>query len=118
MSERRPKLLHDAIGAIEAATQFIGDISLDGYEASLLLRSAVERQLEILGEACTRLSKEEATLISRIPACRLAIGLRNRIIHGYDSVDDETVYRTVKDHLPGLRADLSVYLEQLLKDRP
>jgi uncharacterized protein YutE (UPF0331/DUF86 family) len=41
-----------------------------------------------------------------VPDIRLAIGLRNRIIHGYDAVDDELVYETVQKDLPGLRAAL------------
>jgi uncharacterized protein with HEPN domain len=48
-----------------------------------------------------------------IPGCRLAIGLRNRIIHGYDAVDDETVYRTVLEDLPALRSDLATCLARL-----
>jgi uncharacterized protein with HEPN domain len=113
MPDRRLKLLYDAIHAIDAAVSFLTSVSLDGYETSLLLRSAVERQLEILGEACNRLAKEDPALVSAIPACRLAIGLRNRIIHGYDTVDDETVYRTVQDHLPALRTDLAECLARL-----
>ncbi|WP_366557548.1 HepT-like ribonuclease domain-containing protein [Rhodoferax sp.] len=48
-------------------------------------RSAVERQLEILGEACARLAKLEPALIGSVINLKLAIDLRNRIIHGYDS---------------------------------
>ena len=76
-------------------------------------RSAVERQLEILGEACSRLAKLEPTLIESVPNLKLAIALRNRIIHGYDSADDEIVYFTVKDDLK----DLQVAMSQLLKAR-
>ncbi len=44
----------------------------------------------------------------------MAIGLRNRIIHGYDAVDDETVYRTVIDDLPALRTALQAELARLV----
>jgi len=47
-----------------------------------------------------------------VPLARLAVGLRNRIIHGYDAVDDETVYRTVVDDLPALRALLQAWLAE------
>ncbi|HSW07184.1 DUF86 domain-containing protein [Aquabacterium sp.] len=113
MLDRRPKLLVDALGAIDAAMSFAIGKSLESYEADLLLRSGVERQLEILGEACARLVKEHDALFNEIPATRLAVGLRNRIIHGYDAVDDETVFRTVQDDLPGLRATLQLWLSQL-----
>lgn len=49
-------------------------------------------------------------MFERLPATRMAVGLRNRIIHGYDAVDDETVYRTVTDDLPSLGAALQAWL--------
>lgn len=113
MVDRRPKLLFDALGAIDAATQFASGRDLASYAADLMLRSAVERQLEILGEACTRLQKEDPDLATTLPAIRLAIGLRNRIIHGYDAVDDETVWRTVQDDLAPMRSALAALLRQL-----
>lgn len=70
-------------------------------------RSAVERQLEILGEACARLARMEPSLLGSVANMKLAIDLRNRIIHGYDAVDDEIVYLTVVDDLDSLRFDLS-----------
>lgn len=48
----------------------------------------------------------------RIPATRLAVGLRNRIIHGCDVVDNETVYRTVIDDLPALEDAFRVWLAE------
>lgn len=103
--DRRPKWLFDAVTAVEAAQVFVAGLDLPAYEASLLVRSAVERQLEILGEAGVRLAEQ-------IPALRLAIGLPNRIIHGYDTVDDETVWRTVQDDLPELGRQLRAMLPQ------
>jgi uncharacterized protein with HEPN domain len=110
MTDRRPKLLFDALSAIDAARSFAAGKSIDDYEADLLLRSAVERQLEILGEACMRLAKDDPALFERLPETRLAVGLRNRIIHGYDAVDNLTVYRTVTDSLPALRLKLNDWL--------
>jgi uncharacterized protein with HEPN domain len=112
MTERTPKLLVDAIDAIGSAQQFIAGTSLAQYVADKMRRSAVERQLEILGEACARLAKLEPALIARVENLKLAIDLRNRIIHGYDSVDDEIVYLTVTDDLPALSADLAKLLAQ------
>lgn len=110
MLDRRPKLLFDAVQAIDAARSFVDGIAFEQYRISLLLRSAVERQLEVLGEACSRLAKEDAALAAGLPAMRLAIGLRNRIIHGYDHVDDETVFATVQDDLPPLREAMAALL--------
>ncbi|MGY0195089.1 HepT-like ribonuclease domain-containing protein [Leptothrix sp. BB-4] len=113
MPDRRPALLFDALQAIRAARQFTQDMALDGYLRDLLVRSAVERQLEILGEACTRLQREDAELVATIPGARLAIGLRNRIIHGYDTVDDVTVFDTVRHDLPDLESRLAEVLAKL-----
>ncbi len=113
MTDRTPKLLADALSAIDSAQEFVAGISLAHYATDKMRRSAVERQLEILGEACSRLAKLEPALIESVVNLKLAIDLRNRIIHGYDSVDDEIVYLTVKDDLQDLQAALS----QLLKVR-
>ena len=79
MAERRPKLLFDAIAAIDAALGFLAGHDLAAYETNLLLRSGVERQLEILGEACARLLREDASTGREVPASRMAIGLRRRV---------------------------------------
>ena len=115
MADRRPKLLFDAITAIQAAQEFVAGLDLPAYRADRLRRSAVERQLEILGEAAARLLKEDAAMADRMPALRLAVGMRNRIIHGYDGVDDETVFRTVGDHLPELLGHLQRWLDALTR---
>jgi len=78
-----------------------------------MLRSATERQLEILGEACARLAQQDLELFEQVPAARMATGLRNRIIDGYDSVDDETVYRIVLDDLPSLKLALETRLKAI-----
>ncbi len=107
MTDKTPKLLVDALGAIDSAKEFLASISLTAYTADKMRRSAVERQLEILGEACSRLARLEPALIESVENLKLAIDLRNRIIHGYDSVDDEIVYFTVADDLDGLHTALS-----------
>jgi uncharacterized protein with HEPN domain len=110
MHERAPKLLADAIAAIEAATSFLQGASLEQYMANAMMRSAVERQLEILGEACSRLDKLDAQMVQTIPDMRLAIGLRNRIIHGYDAVDDAVVHETMQRDLQSLKRALEFEL--------
>ncbi len=107
MTDRTPKLLVDALGAIDSACEFVAGCSLADYVADKMRRSAVERQLEILGEACSRLAKLEPELIESVTNLKLAIDLRNRIIHGYDAVDDEIVYLTVTHDLPTLQAELT-----------
>ena len=81
------------------------------YLADVLLRSAVERQFEIIGEAMNRAAQLDDTVESRGPELRRIVGLRNRIIHGYDSVDDELVWSIVQDNLPSLRTSLAALRE-------
>ena len=113
MTDKVPKLLFDALGAIASAQEFTAGCSLEQYMGDKMRRSAVERQLEILGEACSRLARLEPSLIERVPNLKLAIDLRNRVIHGYDAVDDEIVYLTVIEDLNPLKADVT----QLMSDR-
>ena len=106
MTDKAPKLLFDAVAAIESAQEFMAACSLEQYAGDKMRRSAVERQLEILGEACSRLARLEPALLDQAQNLKLAIDLRNRIIHGYDAVDDEIVYLTVTEDLDVLKADL------------
>lgn len=57
------------------------------------------------------MAKLEPALVASVANLKLAIDLRNRIIHGYDAVDDEIVYRTVTEDLDALKLDLSQLLE-------
>lgn len=110
MNERSNKLLVDAVAAIDAVNSFVGDSDFGAYSTNHLLRSAVERQLEILGEVCSQLDKLDVGWREKITDLRLAVGLRNGIIHGYDSVDDEMVFETIHRDLPGLRSNFIEYL--------
>ena len=113
MTDKSPKLLVDALGAIGSAKDFVEGCTFANYAQDKMRRSAVERQLEILGEACSRLVKLEPSLVASITNLKLAIDLSNRIIHGYDAVDDEIVFLTVTLDLDVLKFEL----EQLLAVR-
>jgi uncharacterized protein with HEPN domain len=78
-----------------------------------LVRSAVERQLEILGEACARALAESSDLRERIPEAALAVALRNRVIHGYDRVENQIVFDTVKRDLMPLIEKIELELARL-----
>ena len=80
--------------------------SFTDFDSDLVLRSAVERQFEILGEALNRLDRLDAALATRIPDLRQIVAFRNILIHGYASVDRARVWRAVQDDLPPLRATL------------
>ena len=93
------KLLHDVVVAGEAILDFTAGKDFPAYEKDRLLRSGVERQFEIIGEALNRLQRRDPEAASRITSLDEIIGFRNRIIHGYDDVDDLIVWNTVQSNL-------------------
>ena len=99
--------LNHALAACETVAHFCEGKTRDGYLSDAPLRSAVERQFEIIGEAMNRPAQLDDTVESLVPELRRIVGLRNRIIHGYDSVDDELVWSIVQDNLPSPRATLA-----------
>lgn len=110
MTDPVAKPLRDALAACRAIAMFTKGVDFDGYEASDLLRSGVERKLEIVGEALKRADAADATLVEQVPELRGIVGLRNRIIHGYDAVDDEIVWDIVQSKLPALARTLAAVL--------
>ena len=110
MSVRLPKHLFDAPAAATLAVQFCGTLDLATYPGAVLVRSAVERQPDILGEAARRVLDESPTLREKLPALALAVGLRNRIIHGCDRVENAVVPDTMQRDLPPLIVELAQVL--------
>lgn len=76
------------------------------------MRYAIERNFEIIGEALLRLERTDPATAARIPDYRAVIGLRNRLAHGYDSINSERVWEIVQDFLPNLRSEV----DQLLRE--
>jgi uncharacterized protein with HEPN domain len=113
MSERLPKHLDDALHAAGLALQFLDGLSLEQYRTNDLIRSAVERQVEIVGEACRRALDDSPELRERLPDAALAVGMRNRLAHGYDTIDHQIVFDTVTSSFPPLIAELQRELERL-----
>jgi uncharacterized protein with HEPN domain len=79
----------------------------------VLLRSAVERQLGIVGEALNLPSRTDPALASRISNARAIIGFRNVLVHGYDVVRDETVWEAITIELPVLASEAASLLSEL-----
>ena len=73
-----------------------------------MLRRAIEREFEIIGEAMNRIDKLDSTI--KISGKFQIIGMRNRVIHSYDKVDDEIVWGTIIRHLPLLKAEVETLL--------
>lgn len=100
------KLLHDIEQAARRIVDFTSGKSVGDYAADMLLRSAVERQFEIIGEAVNRLDKANPGLAAQIRSHKKIIAFRNILIHGYDIVSDKVVWNTIEIDLPMLFEDL------------
>lgn len=102
--ERERKLLSDILNAIELIENFtLGINSFNDYILDIKTKSAVERQLAIVGEAVTKLKKESSISIENSTQL---IAFRNRLIHAYDNIDDAIVWTIIKKHLPLLKSEV------------
>jgi uncharacterized protein with HEPN domain len=99
---------------IEQAAQQIADFTagkrFEDYQANPILRAAVERQFEIIGEAMVRLIRLDAAIGTRISEYRRIVSFRNILIHGYEQVDDRVVWDIVETRLPLLRREVKELL--------
>ena len=98
--------LYDILNAIMEIESFFNDSTKEfaKYQNDLRTKRAVERNVEIIGEALSRiLKRDEAILISN---SRKIVDTRNRIIHGYDSVSDDVIWGIVIRHLPILQTEI------------
>ena len=109
MTTRIKKYLLDILDAVNSIDSYISDIDFVQYRKNKMVRRAVEREFEIIGEAMNAVLKIDETL--KVSSKERIIGMRNRVIHGYDKIDDGLVWGTIKKHLPLLKIEI----EDLLK---
>lgn len=111
--ERTLKTLEDIRDAAAFIIESAGSKSSAEYFQNRLLRQAVERNFETIGEAMGRLAREDPETAKRIGDHERVIAFRNVLIHGYDLVDDELVWDTVQSKVPTLLAET----ERLIRQR-
>lgn len=106
MDEKILKSLFDIKLAIEEIDSFLinEDKTFLNYSNNILLKRGIERNLEIIGEAVNRILKENSNF--EITNARRIIGLRNQIIHAYDSISDENIWSIIINHLPNLKIEI------------
>jgi uncharacterized protein with HEPN domain len=112
--EREPRsLLWDARSSADAILRFVGGKSLEAYLADDMLRPAVERHFEIIGEALGGLARTDPRIAARIPDLGRAVAFRNLLVHGYAVIDDAIVWRVAREDLPLLRDAIAALLNEL-----
>lgn len=112
MTNKTPKLLFDALESCRAIRRYADGVDFAAYLRDDLLRDAVERRLGIIGEALHRAQALEPTLSDQLPELGEIVGMRNRLIHGYDKVDNAVVWDTVENRLPSLQTRLADLLAE------
>jgi len=99
--------IHESITSIE---NYLGEKrDFNVYMANKMLRRAVEREFEIIGEAMSRIEKLDPSI--GISGKKQIISMRNRVIHGYDKIDDEIIWGTIVRHLPILKLEIGNLLK-------
>jgi uncharacterized protein with HEPN domain len=110
MNLKVAKRLHDALVAARLIGQFVEGRTFASYLADVYFRSAVERQFEILSEALNVAVGLDQSLAELIPEISQIVGMRNRIAHSYDRLDDAVVWQAATQKVP----DLADRLQSLL----
>ncbi|MDE5822874.1 MAG: DUF86 domain-containing protein [Paramuribaculum sp.] len=112
MDERIAKYISDmlqAISEIELALDRFGKL-YDNFESDVVFRKFVERNIEIMGEAMNRILKIDSSI--NITSARKIVDTRNYVIHAYDSLKPDILWAIVVNHIPRLKNELSVILNQ------
>ena len=111
MDERAKKYLFDAYDAIEYIESVLPEIKgFIDYTTNRFYKPSFERKISIIGEAINKAVKINPEIPIRNK--ERIIGLRNRIIHAYDAVDDALIWEIVKKHIPVLKEDIQKLLNE------
>lgn len=104
--------LYDILQSIEEIESYYADKPkrFEDYLSDKKTQRAVERNIEIIGEAVNRILKVDSEF--KLENAHKIIGARNRIIHGYDSVSHEVIWSIIINHLPNLQAEVSKIIEK------
>jgi uncharacterized protein with HEPN domain len=107
--ERDAASLWDALQAARRISRYVGGLTFDGYLSSDITRAAVERELTIISEALTRLSPEAKQTHPELALAGIR-GLRNRIIHDYENLEQRTIFGIATERIPELVEQLTAAL--------
>ena len=102
--------LYDILSSINEIESYFVETpkTFEIYQNDLKTKRAVERNIEIIGEAMSRILKEDNHI--QISNSKKIVDVRNRIIHGYDSVSDDVIWGIVIKNLPVLQKEVEVLL--------
>lgn len=112
MNEKVLKYLFDIKQAMDEIDSFFSgkEKRFVDYQSNMLLKRAIERNLEIIGEAVNKILIIDADF--PIENARKIVGLRNHIVHAYDNISDENIWGIIINHLPRLRQDVQSQIDK------
>ena len=111
MDNKINKLLFDVLSSIETIEEFLGENkNFENYSKNKMLRNAIERNLEIIGEATNKILQMVPNI--EISNSRRIVDTRNKIIHGYDEIEDVNIWVIIINHLPTLKKEVTQLLNQ------
>ena len=100
------KYLYDVRQAINLLREFVADKTFADYQRDAMLRAAVERQFEIVGEDVSQLAHIDASTAACISDYQRIVAFRNILIHEYGDVDDRLVWDVLETSLPTLEQEV------------
>ncbi len=111
MKNNVKKLLFDILSSVNNIEDYLGTEKIfDHYDNNPMLQDAVERNIEIMGEAMNKLLQIEPEI--NISNSRRIVDARNKIIHGYDEIENAQIWGIIINHLPNLKKEVRKLLEQ------
>jgi uncharacterized protein with HEPN domain len=110
MKADSPAHLHDVRCAGYSIREFITGKTYADYTSNDMLRSAVERKFQVMGEALNRIKREDPELLAHIRDHSDIIAFRNILVHGYDAIDDRIVWSVIQEDLDPLIEDVEKLL--------
>jgi uncharacterized protein with HEPN domain len=111
MDNNIKKYLHDILESTLSIEDFLGEKrDFTVYESNKMLRRAIEREFEIIGEAMNKIDKINPLI--QISGKQQIIGMRNRVIHGYDAIDNGIIWGAIVRHLPVLKKEVNKLLDE------
>jgi len=112
MQPKSSKWIDDIRASADFIFQVTGNKQLEDYKGDPLLRAAVERHFEIIGEAMNRLARYDSSTAKRMGDYPHIIAFRNLLIHGYDLIDHDQIWKVIQEHLPALRKQAEILLRE------
>ncbi len=111
MGNKAKKLLFDILTSINNIDSYIGEKRIfNDYDNNPMLQDAVERNIEIIGEALNKLLNIEPQI--QITNARRVVDARNKIVHGYDEIENVQIWEIIINSLPVLKVEVTRYLKE------